>query len=241
MDKILKNVIDIFYIAIARIILSKIKHIFFTSMVIGLTFAFSASVHSEESGWVAQGRRIPWTMRIPGFWIGGNIHQIHAMQNQFDSKFWQNLIELLKKEAEYKDAVFYHYQDILDINKIPCRCLSKIFVQIVPMTGEMAKNWDQTGSVEAIAKLYRDILQSELAPGETVSLNEIRTLMVDGKSAVLFVYKIKMNNGKLIYKAYIYVKYQKDYVHLFYFETGQSRYKKRFDEFLKMVDSLNYK
>ncbi len=180
--------------------------------------------------WVVQGRKLSWELTAPDGWIGGNYYQIENVERDLESQNIRQLLNEMKEEAKVLDAYLIN----TNVQGASPRILTSIRINVTIAVGSGAD----------FSSLWNNLaysFQSDHPSGSITRLHDTRSTITGGYNAKEAKYKTTLPGGGVIYEVVHVVLLGTDKGHLFKLKVNSAHYQVRYQEFVRMMKSLEYK
>jgi hypothetical protein len=198
-------------------------------------FLMAASAKADV---VVEGRKLPWTATIPSGWVGGTTEKIEQiLADGGSSSGKRNLDKILRDmlaPSKNLDVLFYH----LDMTGVETRTLSSLRVQVAAL--DLEAESDSTRR-QAFWNAYAKQLEKDFPEGTTIEVTNDRSGMSGGRKAYEATFVATLSGGGKVYTVMHLVVYGPGKTHMFELKADSRKFRARFAELEKILDSLKYR
>ena len=187
---------------------------------------------------VVKGSKLPWTATIPDDWVGGTAEDIERILVEGGTSSGERILdEILRQilaEAKGLDAFFVH----LDVSADDTKTISMLRVNVAPTNIQPLAEEARRKSFWAG---YAKLLAKDFPEGSKVEVTQDRSTMTGGREAYEATFLTTLPDGGKVYAVVHVVAYAPGQTHVFSLKADAGKFRARFAEFKKILDSLNYR
>jgi hypothetical protein len=188
---------------------------------------------------IVEGSKLPWTATIPSGWVGGTAKKIEEIlagggSNPDGKRLLDKILRQMLVESKNLDAFFSH----LDVTGLETQTLSSLRVNVAALNVESYSDatvrkimWDE----------YAKQMEKDFPEGATVEVTNDRSGMTGGRKAYEATFVVTLSGGGKVYTVMHLVAYAPDKTHIFQLKVDRRKFRARFAELEKILDSLKYR
>jgi hypothetical protein len=193
---------------------------------------------STRADVLVEGRKLPWTARIPSGWIGGTAEKIEKiLADGATDPGASRLNEILRPmlpEAKAVDALFYH----LDVQGTGTKTLSSLRINVVALDLETFSDEAQR---KAFWSSFGKQLAKDFAEGATIEMTQDRSGTTAARKAYRGTFLSTLPAGGKVYTVLHVIAYAPGKMHVFRLRADSEKFPERLPEFDKILESLKYR
>lgn len=194
------------------------------------------------SGWQVRGRKIKWTMTAADGWIGGNYYQIDSAMQKTSNKIIKTLLGIIRRNARSLDVYLLHLNDGVQMSqsleRFTTRTLTKVKVNLVE--DPVLEYIDIEGYRNDIWSAFARLAEADNPTGSHTRILKRHRLITGGLPAYQAIFKTSRPDGGIVYEVEHIVRLDSKRSHIFNLEVDSVKYRLRYTEFTRMLESLRY-